>query len=107
MGHIGFPSRYIGEHPILESQACALADQLSSCGIVPEINTSGFRKGYLKTMPEVAFLHTYRKRSDGRVTTGSDAHNAGDLGAGLEHAEHAIQSIGLKPVVFRQRKAYP
>ena len=107
MGHIGFPSRYIGEHPMLESQARALAELLSGSGIVPEINTSGFRKGYLKTMPEESFLRIYREQSDGRVTTGSDAHRVGDLGAGLEHAENATRTIGLTPVVFRQRKAVP
>ncbi len=105
MGHIGFPSRYIGDFAMPEDAARALASSLAKNGIVPEINTSGFRKGYEKTLPDEPFLRIWRELSDGRVTAGSDAHRVGEPGSGLAHAADAIRSLDLRPVVFRQRKA--
>ncbi len=105
MGHIGFPCRYIGEHEMPEDAARSLARKLVENGIVPEINTSGFRKGYPKTMPDDPFLHIWREVSDGRVTVGSDAHRVGEPGSGRAEAERAIREHTLVPVVFRGRKA--
>lgn len=103
LAHIGFPQKYIGSHPMSEAAARALSVLLSSTGILPEINTSGFRTGYPHTMPDEAFLQIYRACSDGRVTVGSDAHRVGDPGQDLDRATTLVDELGLTPVVFRNR----
>jgi histidinol-phosphatase (PHP family) len=107
LGHVGFPSRYIGDFRMPDASARALAELLASSGIVPEINTSGFRKGYFKTLPDENFLRIYRACSDGRVTIGSDAHRISEPGGDLDQALAAIRTLGLAPVVFRKRQAGP
>lgn len=103
MGHIGFPARYLGGHAMPAGIARALATEMARAGIVPEINTSGFRQGYPTTMPDAAFLEQWALHGDGRVTVGSDAHSVHEPGAGLDQAAQAISQFGLRPVVFRQR----
>ncbi len=107
MGHIGFPCRYIGDHPMPDDVAHALTTQMVKSGILPEINTSGFRKGYPRTLPDEPYLRVWRELSCGRVTVGSDAHRVGEPGSGLEKAEEAVDKLGLETVVFRNRKADP
>ena len=107
LGHVGFPCRYIGDFPMPDADARALAVLLAGSGILPEINTSGFRKGYLKTLPDENFLRIYRACSDGFVTIGSDAHRTSEPAGDLDQAITVMQSAGLTPVVFRQRRAEP
>jgi histidinol-phosphatase (PHP family) len=90
LAHLTYPLRYInGEHGLnLE-----LADfsvgiekvmrELIKRGIALEINTSGLRQQYGKTMPDLYCLKLYKSLGGELITLGSDAHRADDIGAGL------------------------
>ena len=65
-----------------------------------EINTSGLRQPIGLTMPDEPILKRYRELGGEYVTIGSDAHNAYDVGEGIETAMHMLKRCGFNKVTF-------
>ncbi len=75
-------------------------------GIALDVNVAGLRKPAQNIMPDPKILVWYREMGGERVTLGSDAHAAEQVGLHLDQAVHAIQAAGLKWVTqFEQRQA--
>lgn len=104
VGHLDFPKRYFKElvyedEKLVEIIRCMLDNE-----IYPEVNTSCFRNGLEASMPDRDILSIYKALGGVYVTIGSDAHSAEELAADFPYARALIDSLGLKEVVFRQRK---
>ena len=112
LGHLTYPLRYIvGDHGIsvdmekygekIENIFKALIER----GKGIEINTSGLRQKYGKTLPDLDLIKLYRSLGGEIITLGSDAHRISDIGAGLtEGAELARQAGFSYTAVFKNRK---
>jgi len=101
LAHLTYPLRYIPKDYFDRAQrSAAYADTAGGSGAPPqvvdaileaavknrlalEINTSGLRQSLSKTMPEESVVRRFYELGGRRVTVGSDAHYAHDLGAGL------------------------
>ncbi|MCI8308130.1 MAG: hypothetical protein HFH14_08800 [Lachnospiraceae bacterium] len=104
MGHIDFPKRYYGEIYYTESIMNEIFRNLVEKDSVIEINTSSLRKGHEQTMPGKELLEIYKANGGKYVTIGSDAHVVEDIGADYAIAKSLVEEIGLKEVIYRQRK---
>jgi histidinol-phosphatase (PHP family) len=107
VGHLDFPKRYYGRLVYDEQKIREIFRQMLRCDLCPEINTSGLRKGLDTALPDLNLLTIYKDLGGKYVTVGSDAHNAGDLGAGLSYAKSLIRSLGLQEVLFKNRERIP
>lgn len=65
-----------------------------------EINTSGLRQDIGLTMPDEQIIKRYRELGGEYVTIGSDAHNAYDVGDGIETAMQMLKRCGFDKVTF-------
>lgn len=65
-----------------------------------EINTSGLRQPIGKTMPEECILRRYKELGGTRITVGSDAHTAYDVGKGLEEGIKLAKKCGFQKFTF-------
>lgn len=65
-----------------------------------EINTSGLRQPVGQTMPDEPILKRYRELGGEYVTIGSDAHNAYDVGEGIETAMQMLKRCGFDKITF-------
>lgn len=75
-------------------------------GLAIEANTGGLRKPGHNLMPDIEILKWYAELGGTRVTLGSDAHHANQVGSHLDVALEAIRTIGLKHLVsYEDRKA--
>lgn len=104
LGHIDFPKRYYGEIYYTEAVLYEIFLRLVEKEIILEINTSSLRKGHKQTMPGKELLEIYQACGGKYVTIGSDAHVVEDVGADYRIAKRLIEAIGLREVVYRQRK---
>jgi histidinol-phosphatase (PHP family) len=69
-----------------------------------EINTSGLRQAAKETMPGLDVLRLYRDMGGEILTIGSDAHQACDVGKGVEEAVQLAEEAGFKYLtVFNNR----
>jgi histidinol-phosphatase (PHP family) len=70
-----------------------------------EINTSGLRQAPGEPYPASTVLRWYREAGGEVLTVGSDAHQAGDLGAGIADAQDLARAAGFRAVAsFCQRR---
>lgn len=104
LGHIDFPKRYYGEIYYTEAVMKEIFSTLVEKDMILEINTSSLRKGHTQTMPGKELLEIYQANGGKYVTIGSDAHVVEDVGADYRIAKRLIEDIGLREVVYRQRK---
>ncbi len=104
LGHIDFPKRYYGEIYYSEQMLNEIFKYLLDKGRIIEINTSSLRKGHSETMPGYELLEIYRANGGNYVTIGSDAHVVEDLAADYAEAKAHVERLGLKEVIFEQRK---
>ncbi len=112
LGHLTYPLRYItGEYGItlemgrFDDVIRSIFRTLAENGHGIEINTSGLRQKIGKTLPDLEYVKLYRECGGEILTIGSDAHNSGDLGAGIEFGEQTARDAGFKyTAVFRNRK---
>lgn len=65
-----------------------------------EINTSGLRQDVGRTMPDRNLIMRYRQLGGKYITIGSDAHNAYDVGAGIEQGIALAKSCGFDKMSF-------
>ncbi len=73
-------------------------------GVGLEINTSGLRQSPGEPYPTLTVLRWYRELGGEILTIGSDAHRAGDLGAGVREALALAEEAGFRAIAsFEQR----
>ncbi len=85
--------------PWYEQTAASLAEH----GVAVEVNSAGLRKPVGEAYPSLEFLRTCRRHGV-PATTGSDAHAAADVGAGLATARQLLRRAGYDRIlVFRHR----
>ena len=104
LGHIDFPKRYYGEIYYVESELREIFNRLLDKDRIIEINTSSLRKGHSETMPGKDLLQIYADCGGQYVTIGSDAHVEQDVGVDYEAAKALAEGLGLRQVVYRERK---
>jgi histidinol-phosphatase (PHP family) len=68
-----------------------------------EVNTSGLRQAPGEPYPALTVLRWYREMGGELLTLGSDAHHAGDLGAGLVEGAALARTAGFEAVVTFDR----
>lgn len=74
-------------------------------GMSLEINTSGLRQNPRDCYPAREILELYRELGGTRITVGSDAHRAEDVGAGVTTALAMARSLGFEHVdTFSRRE---
>jgi len=77
-------------------------------GLALDINTAGLRKPVQNLMPDPLILSWYAEMGGKRVTLGSDAHEACQVGMHLDKGLAAIQAAGIPYITqFEQRQARP
>lgn len=112
LAHLTYPLRYIvGEHgfPLktedFGDEIRQVLMEIIKRGISLEINTSGLRQKLGVTMPDLFCLKLYRELGGDRITIGSDAHCAGDVGAGIADGIEAAKKTGFsRYCVYKSRK---
>jgi histidinol-phosphatase (PHP family) len=109
LGHIDYPSRYCPyedkniEYDELKPWYDRLFQALLDTRKVLELNTCRLGDpSAAKALRRI--LEGYKLNGGSRVTIGSDAHQASDIGRGFEKAYAMAQDLGLIPVMFRERK---
>lgn len=65
-----------------------------------EINTSGMRGKLLDTLPPAWVLGRFKELGGTKVTLGSDAHYAPDIGEGIAHAMQLLLDAGFTHFTF-------
>jgi histidinol-phosphatase (PHP family) len=79
------------------------AEAFAAAGVAFEVNTAGLRKPCGELYPAPGFLRAAHRRGV-PVTSGSDAHKPGEVGAGMGAARDALLEAGYRSVVvFRDR----
>ncbi len=114
LAHMTYPLRYIvGEYHIpvdlndYKEQICACLSALIDNNCALEINTSGLRQKYGKTLPSQEILRWYYDLHGEMITLGSDAHCVTDLASGIDVGVQLATSIGFTHVCyFKNRKPY-
>ncbi len=114
IGHMDFPKRYAPTSVDDYDPSCyrerwsAIFDELIRTGTAFEINTSGLRKAVGAGLPGPAVVRWYAEAGGRRITTGSDTHEAGTIGAGIETTLAMLRLCGIDEVLsFRERGGRP
>lgn len=112
LGHLTYPLRYIeGEHGValdLAPHRGAIDNifrTLIEKQMALEVNTSGLRQKIGRALPDLPLLCRYRELGGRLVTLGSDAHQAGDLGKGIDEGMALLEQAGFSHLaVYRRRE---
>ncbi|MDR2687368.1 MAG: histidinol-phosphatase HisJ family protein [Oscillospiraceae bacterium] len=111
LAHLTYPLRYIaGEHGVpvdparYAGQVDAILEAAAKNRLALEINTSGLRQKLGRTMPDEGIVRRFRELGGERVTVGSDAHYAEDLGAGLERGMDLALRCGFTHMTLYQKR---
>lgn len=81
-------------------QIAELLREMVTRGVALEINTHGLRNWYRRVSPPEWVLSLYRELGGELVTTGSDAHQALDVGAGVREAKALAEAHGLRVISY-------
>lgn len=107
LSHITAPMRRIeGRYGIdfdydkISDATDTLLREIISNGKSLEINTSGLRQPIGKTMPEEHIVRRYRELGGTKITVGSDAHTAQDVGKGLNEGILLAKKCGFQKLTF-------
>ncbi len=111
LAHLTYPLRYITGVNGIQVDITKYYDQIdrlfrlmAATGKALEINTSGLRQGLGCTMPDLALLKRFRAAGGEYVTIGSDAHNAADVGAGIEEGMALAAVAGFQYITLYQNR---
>lgn len=110
LAHLTYPFRYLpaswrnGDYSPWLSEIDAIFDTLIQNDKALEINTSGIRKGQGMTSPDEPLIRRYFERGGRRITLGSDAHRAGEVGADLEAAWAMASAIGFDGITIYKKR---
>jgi histidinol-phosphatase (PHP family) len=111
VAHLDIPARtgkpIFGYEPARYEEC--IRSVLKTCierGLALDVNVSGLRKASQIIMPDPLILGWYAEMGGQRVTLGSDAHRAPEVGVQLEQAIQAIRAAGINHVTqFERRQA--
>ncbi|MGZ6347782.1 MAG: histidinol-phosphatase [Anaerolineales bacterium] len=100
VAHFDIPSRtgkpIFGYAPArYETQIRSILKMIIKRNLALEVNTGGLRKSSQNLMPDPLILKWYAAMGGERLTLGSDAHAADQVGLHLEAALEAIRAAGL------------
>jgi histidinol-phosphatase (PHP family) len=84
------------EPAAFEGEIRAVLRAMAETGVGLEVNTSGLRQAPGEPYPALAVLNWYREMGGEIVTVGSDAHQAGHLGAGVAQARALARAAGYR-----------
>jgi len=111
LAHLTYPLRYIeGRHGIpldrstYSGQLDAVLEAAIANRLALEINTSGLRQKINQTTPDEWIVRRFRELGGKRITIGSDAHEAEDLGAGLPQAMDMALRCGFNCMTLYQKR---
>lgn len=104
LAHLDFPKRYIKTGGKESGIVKEILKTLIKKDIALEINTSLFRKGRKKTMPEESILKLYAELGGKKVTIGSDAHRTAEIASHLEAAVQLIEKYDLTCGYYKNRR---
>ena len=111
LAHLTYPFRYLpacwrnGDYSAWAAVIDRIFKTLIQNGKSLEINTSGLRKGQGMTAPDEPLVRRYFELGGRRITVGSDAHRANEVGADLDAAWRMARNIGFESLtVYKQRK---
>jgi len=115
LAHLTYPLRFIcGDYgrtvrmDDYSGQVDAILETLVQKEIALEVNASGLRRKLGKTMPDEPILRRFKALGGERITIGSDAHYAEDLGAGLAEAMELALCCGFTHMqLYQKREAMP
>jgi histidinol-phosphatase (PHP family) len=93
LAHFDLPTRYLGDVELAPKVLNPIMDLLLKNKITPEINSSRFRNGYKKTMPDLNVLKAYKRFGGHRITFGSDAHSVEVIGADFDKTIDYLNDI--------------
>jgi len=94
------PTRY-------EDQIRRILHMVVERNLALDVNAAGLRKAARNLMPDLLILKWYAGMGGERVTLGSDAHAANQVGLHLDAALEAIRAAGISHVThFERRHAY-
>jgi histidinol-phosphatase (PHP family) len=111
VAHLDVPARtgkpILGYQPArYETEIRRILDIAIRRGLALDVNAGGLRKPARILMPDPLILEWYAEMGGKRVTLGSDAHRADQLGLHLEAAVEAIRAAGLAHLTqFERRQA--
>jgi histidinol-phosphatase (PHP family) len=102
VAHFDYVSKYAGPNKALWNDE-ALRRRLHEClyeiiksGAALEINTHGLMRAPRNFYPSVELLRPYRELGGKRVTVGSDAHEASQIGLGIGAAYAMVEALGFR-----------
>lgn len=102
VAHLTYPLRYIrGDHKIEidmaphEEEIRKVFTEMICRDIALEINTSGLRQTISRLLPDLPYVELYKSMGGRLLTIGSDAHNAEDLGKGIEEGLDMMKEAGF------------
>jgi len=111
LGHLDLIKRYGAVHygpfdpGAYEGEIRAVLRAAVESGMGLEINTSGLRQPPGEPYPTLPILRWYRQVGGEVLITGSDAHQAADLGAGIAEGLDLARAAGFRAVAsFEQRQ---
>lgn len=111
IGHIDLPKRYrpAGQPPYdperYRSSLQHIFTALIERGTSFEINTSGLRQGPKASMPGPRIVGWYAESGGKLITTGTDSHVPGTIGAGLPETLEMLSLCGIDAISsFRARR---
>lgn len=112
LAHLTYPLRYmVGEHGLkvdladYSERIDRILQKLVAAGKALEINTSGLRQPIGKTLPDVDIVRRFKDFGGEYITIGSDAHNANDIGSGINRGMEIARQCGFEHVTIFQNRA--
>ena len=110
--HITYPLRYIEgkyhrkvELSLYDDLIDELFRTIIEKDLVLEVNSSGLRQEIGRPLPDEPYLRRYYDLGGRKLSFGSDAHRAEDLGKGIPECRQMAKRIGFtETVTFRNRK---
>ncbi|MCR5142941.1 MAG: histidinol-phosphatase HisJ family protein [Ruminococcus sp.] len=111
LGHLTYPLRYIVGDCGIEVDMSRFGDiireifrTLAERGRGIEINTSGLRQKYGRTLPDREYVKLFKDCGGEILTIGSDAHCAADLAAGIPQGIDLARECGFRYVAYFEKR---
>jgi len=109
LAHLTYPLRYIkGKYNIdvdlkkYYDYTDEILKTLAQNGKALEINTSGLRRSLGDIMPSKDFVKRFKELGGEYITIGSDAHEAKDIGSGIDQAMETCIECGFDYIALYQ-----
>jgi histidinol-phosphatase (PHP family) len=113
VAHLDLPARtgkpIFGYEPgRYEDRIRRILSRIIQRSLALDINTAGCRKPAQNLMPDPRILGWYAELGGSRLTLGSDAHEASQVGLHLEKGLAAVREVGIRSLCrFERRQAVP